>query len=73
MKIVCTNLEDCGFTEKINEKNKKNENATTCPHCGAIAFYYSNDYTPIYKKKYTSLDIENIILKGILAIQSKEK
>ena len=73
MKIVCTDTENCGHVEKQEQKQKEQKHATTCNNCGSIAFIYSDKYEPIYKKKFTSLDIENIILKGIVAIQYKEK
>lgn len=68
MKIVCTDTKTCGQTEKINKANEPLKSATICSYCGSLALYYSDEYEPIFKKQYSSLDIENTFVQMYLKI-----
>tara|TARA_A100001201_G_scaffold143250_2_gene144120 strand:+ start:5318 stop:5560 length:243 start_codon:yes stop_codon:yes gene_type:complete len=71
MKIVCTNTDYCGKTETIKDPQEPHPLATVCSSCGCLALYYSNEYEPIFKKEYTSLEIENLFIKMYLKILGK--
>ena len=73
MKIVCTNTDYCGKTETIQDIEEPHPAATVCSHCGSLALYYSNDYKPIFKKEYTSLEMENLFIKMYLKILGKTR
>ena len=72
MKIVCTNTDTCGKIEKIEELEEPLKRATVCSFCGSLALYYSDNYEPIFKKQYSSLDIENLFIKMYLKILKSE-
>jgi len=72
-KIVCTNIDSCGFIEEENKETDTTEKepqkfATVCSSCGSLALYYSKDYQPLYTKQYTQLDIENLLIKAYLQL-----
>lgn len=73
MKIVCTNTDNCGKIEVINEIQEPRPAATVCNYCGSLALYYSDNYEPIFKKEYTSLDMENLFIKMYLKILGKTR
>jgi hypothetical protein len=73
MKIVCTNTDFCGKIEKINQADEPLKSATTCSFCGSLALYYTDEYQPIFKKDYTSLDIENVFVEIYLKILGKKR
>ena len=72
MKIVCTNTDNCGKIEIVNNIKEPLPSATVCTYCGSLALYYSNEYQPIFKKEYTSLEMENLFIKIYLKILGKK-
>ena len=72
MKIICTNVQDCGLVEPYEEKEPI-PFCVVCPSCGHIAFLYTDNQKCIYKKDYINPDLEKIILEGIIKIQQNEK
>ena len=73
MKIVCTNPDYCGKIETIENIEEPQPLATVCSFCGSLALYYSDEYKPIFKKEYTSLEIENLFIKMYLKILGKTR
>ena len=68
-KIVCTNIESCGYVEKnIKQKEESQKFATVCTRCGSLALYYYQDYDPLYLKDFSSLDIENLLIQAYLQL-----
>lgn len=72
MKIICTNVQDCGLVEPYQAEDLA-EFCVTCPNCGQIAFIYTDSQKCIYKKDYINPDLEKIILEGIIKIQQNER
>ena len=71
MKIICTNIEDCGFTEEYQGKNPA-PFCVNCSQCGHLAFLYTDKQKCIYKEDYINPDLEKIILEAIIKIQQNE-
>lgn len=67
-KIVCTNKDSCGYVDTNISEKEPQKFATVCTRCGSLALYYSKDYQPVYDKPYTSLDIENLLIKAYLQL-----
>jgi hypothetical protein len=61
MKIICTNKDDCAFTEEVEVTD--NSFATTCSRCGSLALIYTDSKKCIYNKNHTRNEINNLILK----------
>jgi hypothetical protein len=72
MKTVCTDTDNCGKIEIIEKVQEPQPLATVCSFCGSLALYYSEEYEPIFKKEYTSLEIENLFIKMYLKILNKQ-
>ena len=71
MKIICTNIENCGFTEEYKGEDPP-PFCVNCPECGSLAFLYTDKQKCIYKEDYINPDLEKIILEAIIKIQQNE-
>ena len=71
MKIVCTNIENCGSVKEYTGKEPV-PYCVICENCDSVAFIYADIKNCIYKKNYIKPDIEEIILKTIIKINKSE-
>ena len=47
MKLICLNVDECGFSEEIEQTDIVDVNDFRCKLCLAIALPYTDNYKPI--------------------------